>query len=110
MQIAEAFKGKTLVISGGTGSFGAIVLKHFLTTDKQVRSHFGITQEKFAKIIGKSSGFISNVELGKAGMSDDTIQTISDVFGIDEVWLKSGAGEMFQMNHLVGNYIIWIYL
>ena len=33
MQIAEAFKGKTLVITGGTGSFGSTVLKHFLTTD-----------------------------------------------------------------------------
>ena len=33
MLIAEAFKGKTLVITGGTGSFGSTVLKHFLTTD-----------------------------------------------------------------------------
>lgn len=33
MQIAEAFIGKTLVITGGTGSFGSTVLKHFLTTD-----------------------------------------------------------------------------
>ena len=33
MQITEAFKGKTLVITGGTGSFGSTVLKHFLDTD-----------------------------------------------------------------------------
>jgi UDP-glucose 4-epimerase len=33
MQITEAFKNKTLVITGGTGSFGSTVLKHFLTTD-----------------------------------------------------------------------------
>ena len=33
MQITEAFKGKTLVITGGTGSFGSTVLKHFVTTD-----------------------------------------------------------------------------
>ena len=33
MQIAEAFKNKTLVITGGTGSFGSTVLKHFLTSD-----------------------------------------------------------------------------
>ena len=31
--ITDAFKGKTLVITGGTGSFGSTVLKHFLTTD-----------------------------------------------------------------------------
>ena len=31
--ITEAFKDKTLVITGGTGSFGSTVLKHFLTSD-----------------------------------------------------------------------------
>ena len=28
-----AFKNKTLLITGGTGSFGHAVLKHFLSTD-----------------------------------------------------------------------------
>ena len=32
-QIMSAFTGKTLMITGGTGSFGNTVLKHFLTTD-----------------------------------------------------------------------------
>lgn len=31
--IAEDFKNRVLVITGGTGSFGSTVLKHFLTTD-----------------------------------------------------------------------------
>lgn len=29
----SAFKNKTLMITGGTGSFGNAVLKHFLTSD-----------------------------------------------------------------------------
>lgn len=33
MQINDAFKGKTLVITGGTGSFGSTVLRHFLSSD-----------------------------------------------------------------------------
>ncbi len=33
MSITDSFKGKVLVITGGTGSFGSTVLKHFLTTD-----------------------------------------------------------------------------
>ena len=33
MHITEAFKDKVLVITGGTGSFGSTVLKHFLQTD-----------------------------------------------------------------------------
>lgn len=32
MQIKDEFKDKTLVITGGTGSFGSAVLKHFLTS------------------------------------------------------------------------------
>lgn len=31
--ITDAFKDKTLVITGGTGSFGTTVLKHFLTSE-----------------------------------------------------------------------------
>jgi len=31
--ITQTFKGKTLVITGGTGSFGSTVLKRFLTSD-----------------------------------------------------------------------------
>ena len=33
MNIDKAFSGKTLVITGGTGSFGSTVLKHFLTSE-----------------------------------------------------------------------------
>jgi len=33
MQDVRAFNGKTLMITGGTGSFGSTVLKHFLDTD-----------------------------------------------------------------------------
>ncbi len=32
MKIEDSFKDKTLVITGGTGSFGSTVLKHFLTS------------------------------------------------------------------------------
>lgn len=32
MNVTEAFQGKTLAITGGTGSFGSTVLKHFLST------------------------------------------------------------------------------
>lgn len=31
--IAESFTNKTLVITGGTGSFGSTVLKHFIQSD-----------------------------------------------------------------------------
>lgn len=33
MQNKSYFTGKTLMITGGTGSFGNTVLKHFMNTD-----------------------------------------------------------------------------
>lgn len=33
MKITDSFRDKTLVITGGTGSFGSTVLKHFLTSE-----------------------------------------------------------------------------
>ena len=33
MKSTTAFKDKTLMITGGTGSFGNTVLKHFMKTD-----------------------------------------------------------------------------
>lgn len=33
MSKETTFNGRTLMITGGTGSFGNTVLKHFLTTD-----------------------------------------------------------------------------
>ena len=33
MSVAASFKDKTLMITGGTGSFGSTVLKHFLDSD-----------------------------------------------------------------------------
>ena len=33
LSITDQFKGQVLVITGGTGSFGSTVLKHFLTSD-----------------------------------------------------------------------------
>ena len=61
----------------------------------QIRDHFGLTQEKLAVRINKTTGFISNVETGRSGLSDDTIQAFTSIFGINGEWLKNGTGSMF---------------
>ena len=41
------FKNRTLMITGGTGSFGHAVLKHFLNSDlKQITSFPGMKRNK----------------------------------------------------------------
>lgn len=72
MQIAEEFKGKTLVITGGTGSFGSTVLKHFLATDINEIRIFSRDEKKqdwmrhmlqavYPKCAGKVKFFIGDV-------------------------------------------------
>ena len=39
---------------------------------------------------------ISTVETGRSGMSDDTVDNICSLFGIDKNWLLTGEGEMFS--------------
>lgn len=61
---------------------------------KAIRKHFALTQEQFAKRINKTSSFVSTVETGRCGLSPATFDTICSVFGVNEEWLRSGAGEM----------------
>ena len=62
---------------------------------KQLRSCFSLTQEQFAKKIGRTKGYISNVESGYSGMSPSTIYAICDAFSVREEWLLTGTGDMF---------------
>ena len=62
---------------------------------KQLRSYFALSQEQFANRIHRTSGFISNVENGKSGLSDITIALICNEFSVREEWLRDGTGQMF---------------
>ena len=60
--ITQAFKNKTLVITGGTGSFGSTVSKPFLTTDigeiriisRDEKNRTGCTCTSISKRVGAS--------------------------------------------------------
>ena len=60
-----------------------------------VRKHAGLTLEKFGSRIGISIAACSAIELGKSNPSNQTILAICREFGVDEVWLRTGAGEPF---------------
>ena len=50
---------------------------------KQVRSLEGISQEKLAELIGKSSHFISLLERGESGLSISTVIDICRALNTD---------------------------
>lgn len=62
---------------------------------KLIRKHFALSQEQFANKIHRTSGFISNVENGKSGLSDTTIDLICSEFSVREEWLRDGTEPMF---------------
>ena len=51
---------------------------------------------EFAKRIGMTTSSISLFESGKATPSDRTVLSICREFGVNEHWLRTGEGEMFE--------------
>lgn len=62
----------------------------------QVVQHSGLTKTAFAKRVNISQGFISELCSGKSNPSDRTIVDICREFSVDEVWLRTGEGEMLR--------------
>ena len=55
-----------------------------------------ITQQEFADRLGLSQNFIWQIEKGEREPSDRTISDICREFGVDRVWLETGAGDPFK--------------
>ena len=56
--------------------------------------HSNLTKTAFAERIGVSQPFVSQLCSGAAFPSDRTIKDICREFGINEIWLRTGAGDM----------------
>lgn len=61
---------------------------------KQVRKEAGLTQKEFAERLGLKQNTIATYEMGKIGASDAVLLSICREFEINEVWLRTGKGEM----------------
>ena len=63
---------------------------------REVREHFGLSMERFGSRIGIGKASISLLESGKNNPSVQTITLICREFGVNEHWLRTGEGEMFE--------------
>lgn len=62
-----------------------------------IRKKAGLTQEEFGeKVGGLSRNYIWMVEKGERVPSDRTISDICRIFNVNENWLRTGEGEMFN--------------
>ncbi len=61
---------------------------------KIIRRHYGLSQAQFAHKMNRSAGLFSKVEKGRSSVSEETINLIVEVYGVNKEWLVSGVGEM----------------
>lgn len=63
---------------------------------KQIRKAAGLTQIEFAERIGLTRNYVAKLEIGDRAPSDRTISDICREFRVNEIWLRTGAGEPFD--------------
>lgn len=66
---------------------------------REVREHFKLTQTEFGERLGVSRDVIGNIEynrLKNPKQKEPIIKLICSTFGVNELWLRSGEGEMLQ--------------
>lgn len=62
----------------------------------EVRKAESLSQEDFARKINRTRSEIKNIEYKKTSPKEEVIRSICRVYGVDDVWLRTGVGEMFS--------------
>jgi transcriptional regulator with XRE-family HTH domain len=69
-----------------------------VTTNKRIkeaRKTLNLSQKDFAAAISLSNTYLAGIENEVRKANDRIVKLCSMVFGISEVWLKEGTGDMF---------------
>jgi len=64
---------------------------------KEIRQAIGLTQAKFAKRIAISTSYLAEIEKGSKQANERIVHLICLEFNINENWLKSSEGSMFDL-------------
>lgn len=63
---------------------------------KLLRKTLDLTQREFANKLGMKQNTIATYEMGRSNPSEPTITHICKEFNVNEKWLRTGIGKMFQ--------------
>lgn len=63
---------------------------------KKLRKHLDLTQQKFGERLGIKGNTVAQYELGRNEPIDAVLSLICREFGVNEEWLRTGNGEMFE--------------
>lgn len=67
---------------------------------KKIRKELKMTQSAFGEKLGISAAAISDIEKGRRNLSDRNISLICEKFFVNEIWLRKGTGDLFDLEHL----------
>ena len=62
---------------------------------KAIRKQLNYTQQEFSDRLGIQRNAIASCEVGRSELSDAVIALICRTFDVNEVWLRTGEGDMF---------------
>lgn len=71
-------------------------MNEICTRIRTVRKSNDLTMEQFGARIGLGKSAVNKIEKGINGTTDQTIQSICREFGVSEVWLRTGQGQMLD--------------
>lgn len=63
---------------------------------KELRKALGLSGEKFGERVGLKRNSVSQIETGKNGLTEANILSICREYNVNEAWLRTGEGDMFQ--------------
>ena len=63
---------------------------------KKLRQTLSLTQKAFGERIGLKPNSVSDIENGKNSLTDIVSKSICKEFGVNEKWLRTGEGKMFN--------------
>lgn len=65
---------------------------------KAIREALHLSQREFGEKLGVSRDVISNIEYGRVQPKDLLLRHICQLYNVNEHWLLTGEGEMFENN------------
>lgn len=77
---------------------------------KELRLKIGLSQSDFARKLLMSQNQLSLIELGKRNLTNRTINDICREFNVNEHWIRTGEGNIFntdenKLNNEIANLV-----
>ena len=69
---------------------------------RDIRKKLGLTQSDFGRKIGIEGGSLSMIERGINSLTEQNIKLICSIYNVNEDWLRTGNGEMFNSELIPG--------